>query len=167
MLTSFTTCCCCCQVDFLYGNTISSWPKGGHVLRSKAGQLSPVNGGSLRGQFSPTQVVLGLYDVGQREERGVSGRIAVFGDSSFIDMSTYAFTDEGKYESSAGKRELLEMLMAFVNGGILPMVQNGVEELKHDSFADKRLMRALSATETVDISVLKKEETLRNAEHSR
>lgn len=151
------------QVNYLHGNTISAWPRGGHILRTSAGQLSPVNGGSLRGQFSPTQIVLGMYDVGFVEGTEGAGRVAVLGDSSFIDTSTF-LDDKEPYPS--GNSFLLELIIKFLESGAIPL-NTRLEELKYDSFYDQRLANALSSTQAVDESLLNDERQLREADHAR
>lgn len=106
---------------------------------------------------------MGLYDLRQVEGNDMSGRIAVFGDSSFIDMIS---APDGKDLAIAAKKELLEMLLEFLTRGSTSK-QSGVVEVKNGVFMDARLMHAVSATEVVDVYALQKEEKLRYADHLR
>lgn len=151
----------------MHGNTLSAWPKNGYILRSQSGQIVPVHGGRLRGQFSPTQVVMGLYDLSTEEGcENRCGRLAVYGDSSFLDMSASTSVRGSSY--STGNRRLLEMIVHFLEGGDGEVAAGGVlEKLAYESFSDDRLMQALSSTQTIDVLALEKERLLREAERAR
>jgi membrane-bound transcription factor site-1 protease len=50
------------DIQFLSGNTIAQWPRGGYLLNSKSGNLFPSRKVNLRAQYAPIQALAGFLD---------------------------------------------------------------------------------------------------------
>jgi hypothetical protein len=198
-------------VELQTGNTLAAWPAGGHLWRSRAGDLSPLFGGNLRAQFGTRQAFAGFLQVDNtlEEDRGddeddddtmlkysegleegtllvegsetnrdtrthhslssapeKGGRIVAFGDSSFVDTSSY------EQNSIYGSLKLLEVLVGYLSEGSVPSSESeggwgSYPELLTEEFRDDRLLAAFSSFSVASRETLERERVLRRAEFLR
>eukprot|EP01041_Mallomonas_annulata_P003854 gene3854-7686_t len=117
------------QVSFKTGNTLSRWPRGGALLVTGPGELSPVKAVGLRASARPLQAVGGYLRVTSQSESGnrsatSSGRLVVFGDSHCMESDSGSHSHSHSHNSnpsgrSEGCRRLLEHFLHYLSTGRL------------------------------------------------